>query len=58
LMIASTLGSIDLVNLLLRVEGCDLTLVSHNGDTAHSLALGSGHMEVVRLLEDDSYLSD
>jgi ankyrin repeat protein len=43
---------------LLRVEGCDLTLVSHNGDTAHSLALGSGHMEVVRLLEDDSYLSD
>jgi ankyrin repeat protein len=56
LMIASALGSFDIVEILLGVGGCDLNLVSHNGDTAHSLALGSGHMEVVRLLEEDPSL--
>jgi ankyrin repeat protein len=51
LMIASALGSVDVVKLLLQVEGCDPNLVSPNGDTVHSLAHGSGNLKVVRLLE-------
>jgi ankyrin repeat protein len=60
LMIASALGSVSVVKLLLssRCKApfrpnnvCDPDLVSHNGDTAHSLALSSGHMRIVRLLE-------
>jgi hypothetical protein len=57
LMIASTLGSVNLVKRLLRIKGCDRNLVAYNGDTARGLALISGHMEIVRLLEDDSYPS-
>jgi ankyrin repeat protein len=52
LMITSALGSVDLVNHLLVDKGCDPNLVSYNGDTAHSLALNTGHMEIVRLLEN------
>lgn len=58
LMIACLLGSIGLVDELLGCRRCDYDQVSKSGDTAHSLALGSGHMEIIRLLEDDSFLPD
>lgn len=52
LMIASARGSKHVVKVLLGTEGCDPNLVSRDGDTAHSLALSSGHMEIADLLKD------
>jgi len=55
-MVASAIDSIDMVRRLLLVEGCDPNLVSPNGETAHSLANGPDHMEIVRLLEENSFI--
>jgi ankyrin repeat protein len=51
LMVASVLGHFDVVSLLLRNKACDANLVSQNGDIAHSLAISSGNVRVVQLLE-------
>jgi ankyrin repeat protein len=56
LLIASALGLADVVKLLLRAKGCAPGLPSQNGDTSHSLALSSGHKDVVRLFEDNLYV--
>ena len=50
LMIASSYGSYEIAEILLRVDGIDVNATNHEGATALIMASGNGHRKIIKML--------